>query len=79
MNHLNPDFPYPAGHAPAPRSVQHPSGALMSVFEGSEGWEMSDWTAPSLITARAGLRHMLQLVERELGQRKLLGTTRETR
>lgn len=69
MSHLNPDFPYPAGHKPA---EPNPARALQNVFEASDRWELNAWTDSALVTARAALRHMLGKVENELGNRKFM-------
>jgi hypothetical protein len=56
-----------------------PVTAIGAVFEHSGDWDTSAWSTPSLILTQAALRHMLKIVEREMGQRKLIAPHRETR
>lgn len=56
-----------------------PVTAIAAVFEHSDTWAPSKWSTPSLVMTQAALKHMLKIVEREMGQRKLIAPHRETR
>lgn len=49
---------------------------LFSLLQQSDTWTTDAWRDSSLLMARAGLKHMLAKVERELGQRRLMGPLR---
>lgn len=53
--------------------------AIAAAVAESDDWKMSDWRTSTLVLLQASLKHMLKLVEREMGQRKLISPHRETR
>jgi hypothetical protein len=57
--------------------LEHENLALL--VRESDGWTMPEWTPSDLALARAALRHMLNIVEREMSSRKMLmGNVRNT-
>jgi hypothetical protein len=58
---------------------RQPAANIAEIFEGSDDWDTGAWTTPALVTSRAALRHMLKMVENELGRRGEMSTTRATR
>ncbi len=49
---------------------------LQAVFRQSDTWVTSEWTDGDLVLSSAALKHMLRLVEREMGKRKMISPTR---
>jgi hypothetical protein len=57
---------------PANRSITTEHQNLSLLVRESDGWVMPEWAPSDLALARAALRHMLSIVEREMGSRKML-------
>lgn len=62
----------------AAREYEKASGLLTQVSM-SDDWELSSWPASDLTMARAGLKHMLSLIEKAMGERGLMAPQRGTR
>lgn len=74
-----PSSPVPPEQPATPATKANPVRELNALFETSDGWDMSIWTASALVLARAGLQHMLRTVETEMHKRKMIATLREPR
>ena len=55
------------------------AGQVVNLIHLSDEWKLSEWSVGDLVLSQASLKHVLKLVEREMGQRKLIAPHRETR
>lgn len=72
-----PEFPRGAAFPSAePVLAANPARQLSEVFDTSDSWEMGGWSGPALVVSRAALKHMLSLVEKEMGKRGMMPVQR---
>lgn len=55
------------------------AGPVVGLVHLSDMWKLTEWSDGDLVLARASLKHVLALIEREAGSRGLISPTRGVR